>query len=343
MYTKYNPIHSLRMTTQATLMNNMSANSITETAYAKINLALDITGRLPNGYHAVRMVMETISIHDALTFTLSDKPGIRLTCQMEDDALSVSELDCGDDNLIVRAACALLSDAEKSSRLGVETAGSNRFEADKKENEKIGLDIALVKRIPMAAGMAGGSSDAAATLRGVNKLLNLGYTDEELCITGVTIGADVPYCILGGSMLAEGIGEKLTPIPAPPDTYILIAKPDIDVSTAYVYRQIDSSPSIDHPDVDGMISAIKEKDLSRMASKLGNVLRDVTAQEYAIVPELEQSMRSQGAKGALMSGSGPTVFGLFDNKETCMQALDHIRALYPDIYVSDAVFVSNKQ
>ncbi len=321
MYTKYNPIHSLRMTTQATLMNNMSANSITETAYAKINLALDITGRLPNGYHAVRMVMETISIHDDLTFTLSDKPGIRLTCQMEDDALSVSELDCGEDNLIVKSARALIADAEKSG--------------------DIGLDIALIKRIPMAAGMAGGSSDAAATLRGVNKLLNLGYTDEELCVTGVTIGADVPYCILGGSMLAEGIGEKLTPIPAPPDTHILIAKPDIDVSTAYVYRQIDSSPAIDHPDVDGMISAIREKDLSRMASKLGNVLRDVTAQEYAIVPELEQAMRAQGATGALMSGSGPTVFGLFDNKETCMQALDHIRALYPDIYVSDAVFVTN--
>ncbi|MBO4899860.1 MAG: 4-(cytidine 5'-diphospho)-2-C-methyl-D-erythritol kinase [Lachnospiraceae bacterium] len=297
----------------------MLAKSVTETAYAKINLALDITGRLPNGYHEVRMVMETISIHDDLTITISDKPGIRLTCHMEDNNLSVTELDCGEDNLIVRAARALLADADA---------------------KYIGLDITLIKRIPMAAGMAGGSSDAAATLRGVNKLLNLGYTDEELCVTGVTIGADVPYCILGGSMLAEGIGEKLTPIPAPPDTYILIAKPDIDVSTAYVYKKIDSSPDINHPDVDGMISAIKDRDLSGMAAKLGNVLRDVTAQEHSIVPELEQAMRAAGAKGALMSGSGPTVFGLFDDKETCLQALTHIQALYPDIYVSDAVFVS---
>lgn len=323
----------------------MTANSITETAYAKINLALDITGRLPNGYHTVRMVMETISIHDDLTITLSDVPGIRLTCRMEDNNLSVSELDCGEDNLIVRSARALLDNAEKTGRLGND-AGENKHltkntdKSSKHSAEEIGLDIELIKRIPMAAGMAGGSSDAAATLRGINKLLNLGYTDEELCITGVTIGADVPYCILGGSMLAEGIGEKLTPIPAPPDTHILIAKPDIDVSTAYVYKMIDSSPEIDHPDVDGMISAIKDRDLPGMAAELGNVLRDVTAQEHAIVPELEQAMCTQGAKGALMSGSGPTVFGLFDNKETCMRALDHIRKLYPDIYVSDAVFVS---
>ena len=141
-------------------------------------------------------------------------------------------------------------------------------------------------------------------------------------------------------MLAEGIGEKLTPIPAPPDTHILIAKPDIDVSTAYVYKQIDSSPNIAHPDVDGMISAIKDGDLAGMAAKLGNVLRDVTAQEHTIVPELEQAMRAHGARGALMSGSGPTVFGLFNDKDTCLQALDHIHVLYPDIYISDAVFIS---
>lgn len=300
--------------------------TLTETAYAKINLALDITGRLPNGYHTVRMIMETISIHDDLTISLSPEPGIRLSCDMVSDTLAVAELSCGDDNLIVKAAHKLLDHANAKGLIR-DPAGN------------IGLDMHLTKRIPMAAGLAGGSTDAAAALRGINRLLDLRCSVEELCEIGVTIGADVPYCIQGGSRLAEGIGEQLSILSAPPKAHLLIAKPDIDVSTAYVYKRIDSSDDIRHPDIDGMIAALDRGDLKGLSSRLGNVLRDVTCEEHAIVPELEQFMRDNGALGALMSGSGPTVYGIFDDEQSCRQALEKVHAAYPDIYASDATFI----
>jgi len=304
---------------------DMSNHTITEKAYAKINLALDITGKLPNGYHTVRMIMETIAIHDDLTISVSDEPGIHLSCELENDSLTVSGLSCGEDNLIVRATRALLAEAVSRDLSGA---------------ERTGLDMKLIKRIPMAAGLAGGSSDAAAALRGVNRLLDLGFTDEELCNIGVTIGADVPYCIRGGSRLAEGIGENLSVLPSPPDAHLLIVKPDIDVSTAYVYRRIDASSDICHPDIDGMISDLSKGDLKGIASRLGNVLRDVTCEEHVIVPELEQAMRALGAQGALMSGSGPTVFGIFEDEAVCAQALEKIRTDYPGIYSARTSFIT---
>lgn len=302
--------------------------TVTEKAYAKINLALDITGRLPNGYHTVRMIMETISIHDDLRISLSDTPGIRLSCEMESETLAVAELSCGEDNLIVRSARRLL------------TAAADRGVISASLVEQTGLDMHLTKRIPMAAGLAGGSTDAAAALRGINRLLDLRFSDDELCETGVKIGADVPYCIRGGSRLAEGIGEQLSVLPDIPDAHLLIAKPDIDVSTAYVYKRIDESTDIVHPDIDGMIMAMDHDDISGIASRLGNVLRDVTCEEHTIVPELENTMKESGALGALMSGSGPTVYGIFDDEQACLKALDHIRRLYPEIYTSHATFIT---
>ncbi len=305
----------------------MSNRHVTEKAYAKINLALDITGRLPNGYHTVRMIMETIGIYDELTITESATPGIRLSCDMVTDDLSISELSCGEDNLIVKAAHRILDAAEDRGLLPEHEDGT-------------GLDMHLTKRIPMAAGLAGGSSDAAAALRGINRLMGLGFSDDELCDIGVSIGADVPYCIQGGSRLAEGIGEVLSLLPEPPAAYLLIAKPDIDVSTAYVYKRIDSSDNIRHPDIDGMIGALHAGDLKGLCAGLGNVLRDVTCEEHPIVPALEQFMRDNGALGALMSGSGPTVYGIFDDESICTRALTRIRESYPDIYTSQTTFIT---
>ena len=305
----------------------MSNRHVTEKAYAKINLALDITGRLPNGYHTVRMIMETIGIYDELTITESATPGIRLSCDMVTDDLSVSELSCGEDNLIVKAAHRILDTAEDRGLLPEHEDGT-------------GLDMHLTKRIPMAAGLAGGSSDAAAALRGINRLMDLGFSDDELCDIGVSIGADVPYCIRGGSRLAEGIGEVLSPLPEPPAAYLLIAKPDIDVSTAYVYKRIDSSDNIRHPDIDAMTAALDTGDLKSLCAGLGNVLRDVTCEEHPIVPALEQFMKENGALGALMSGSGPTVYGIFDDESICTRALTLIRESYPDIYTSQTTFIT---
>lgn len=285
-----------------------------EKAYAKINLALDVTGRLDNGYHLVKMIMESISIHDDLHFACSKEPGIRMTCNAEG-------LSCGDDNLIIRAAVALLKAA------GIDPAG-------------FGMDIHLEKRIPMAAGMAGGSSDAAAVLRAVNRMLGLGFDTDKLCEIGVGIGADVPYCIIGGSALAEGIGEKLSSLPQPPvDAYIAVIKPGIDVSTKFVYEHLDTEGVKIHPDVEGMIRALEGSDTKGIADRLGNVLRDVTVNAYPIVLELEKFLKNSGALNALMSGSGPTVFGIFDDKDKCEKAIESAHDLYPDMFAQTARFV----
>ena len=303
-----------------------NSDSVLEKAYAKINLALDVTGKLPNGYHTVKMVMETISIHDDLEITRVAEPGITMECFLQSGRLSESALSCGDDNLVIKAAKLITDEALK---------------AGKSQIGETGIHIKLTKRIPMAAGMAGGSADAAATLRGINRLFDLGYSTEDLCIMGVSIGADVPYCIRGGSYLAEGIGEILTPLPPPPAAHILIAKPAIDVSTPHIYKQTDSIGISSHPDIDGMIGAIREYDLKLMASKLGNVLREAAVQEHVIISVLEKRMCDLGAAGALMSGSGPSVFGLFRNSDLCMNAAGVMREQFKDMYFAIAHFTEN--
>ncbi len=308
------------------MQTDFSSNTVTEKAYAKINLALDVTGKLPNGYHKVRMIMETVSIHDDLVISTVPEPGIRMECSLNSNLLSETELSCGDDNLVIKAARLITDEAVKAGKTGI---------------GETGIHIKLIKRIPMAAGMAGGSADAAATLRGINRLLDLKFTTEDLCIMGVSIGADVPYCVRGGSYLAEGIGEILTPLPPPPAAHILIAKPRIDVSTPHVYKQIDSIGIAFHPDIDGMIGAIREYDLKLMASKLGNVLRDATVKEHEIISVLEKRMCDLGAAGALMSGSGPSVFGLFRNSDLCMNAISVMREQFADTYFAIAHFTEN--
>ncbi len=278
--------------------------TITRKAYAKINLGLDVVRRLPNGYHEVRMIMQTVGIYDVLTFTKA-KEGIHLQVDNE-------ELPVDGNNLIYKAA-----------KLLMDVAGVTG-----------GVSITLEKHIPIAAGMAGGSTDAAATLLGINELYEIGYDIDKLKEFGVKLGADVPYCIQGGTALAEGIGEVLSVLPAPPDCYLVVAKPDINVSTKFVYENLKANELEYHPDIDGMIEALKKGDLKGITDRLGNVLETVTVPAYPIIQKIKEIMLAAGAEGALMSGSGPTVFGIFTDEEQARQAAELIGGVAKQIFVT---------
>lgn len=260
-------------------------------AYAKINLGLDVVRRLENGYHEVRMIMQTVGIADILT--LEKRPsGITVSTDN-------GELPTDENNLIYKAA-----------KLMMEKHGLEE-----------GVHIHLEKHIPIAAGMAGGSTDAAATFIAMNELFALGDSEEELRELGVKVGADVPYCIMGGTALAEGIGEVLTRLPAPPEAYLVVAKPDINVSTKFVYEHIDKEGVEHHPDIDGMLAALENGDLQGIVSRLENVLEAVTVKAHPVITEIKNTLNENGAMGSLMSGSGPTVFGIFEDKEKAEKAL----------------------
>lgn len=267
-------------------------------AYGKINLGLDVLRRREDGYHDVRMIMQTVGIFDRVDLIWKEEPGIQVETNLY-------YLPTNENNLVYKAAKLLMDEFQVQE----------------------GLLIRLRKFIPVAAGMAGGSSDAAAVLFGVNKMFRLGLTTEELMERGVKIGADVPYCILRGTALSEGIGEVLTSLSPVPQCQVLVAKPGINVSTKFVYENLhanDLRPE-QHPDIDGMIRAIKAQDLQGIADKLGNVLETVTVKEYPVIQEIKDKMLEFGAIGSLMSGSGPTVFGLFTNPKVAQQAYEELR------------------
>ncbi len=265
-------------------------------AYAKINLGLDVLRRREDGYHEVKMIMQTVDIWDRLTFAISSEPEIEL-------AVGGAPLPAGRDNLIYRAA-ELIKNEKKIDR---------------------GIKITLEKNIPVAAGMAGGSTDAAAVFHGFNELFDLSMSLEEMKKLGVRIGADVPYCIMGGTALSEGIGELLTQLPAPPECVLAVAKPDIDVSTKFVYENLHADRLERHPDIDGMAEAIKTGDLKGITERMENVLETVTIREYPVINKIKELMKTKGAVSALMSGSGPTVFGIFMEREDAQKAVDDIR------------------
>lgn len=278
-------------------------------AYAKINLGLDVISRLPNGYHEVKMIMQTVGIYDVLTLEKVPE-GIVITTDN-------GELPVDENNLIYKAAKLM------KEKYAIES----------------GVRIHLEKHIPIAAGMAGGSTDAAATFTGMNELFEIGASEEMLRELGVKVGADVPYCIMGGTALAEGIGEKLSRLPAPPDCFLLIAKPDINVSTKYVYEHLDAEGVEVHPDIDGMIEALTEEDLAGIVERLGNVLETVTVKKYPVIREIKETMLECGAEGSLMSGSGPTVFGIFTEREKAEKALEILRQkeLAKQLFVTEFV------
>lgn len=274
-------------------------------AYAKINLALDVIKKLENGYHEVKMIMQTIGIYDEICFSKCEE-GIHLTIE-DGGALPADE-----NNLVYKAAKLM-------------------FE---KYSIPSGIQIHLKKNIPIAAGMAGGSTDAAATFKGINRLFDLDLSLEELMALGVQVGADVPYCILGGTALAEGIGEKLTSLNPAPECFVIVAKPDIEVSTKQVYQCLDAAHIEEHPDIDGMVEAIWEESFQGILDRMGNVLEDVTAKQYPIIETLKTRMRELGALNSLMSGSGPTVFGLFVNERIAREAFEQLKSekLVPQLF-----------
>ena len=265
-------------------------------ALAKINLGLDILRKREDGYHEVRMIMQTIQMYDVLEMKRVRKPGISLS-------VNYSYIPNDERNLVYKAAKLLMDEFQV----------------------KGGVDIHLEKFIPVAAGMAGGSSDAAATLVGMNRLFHCGLSKEKLMELGVQIGADVPYCVLRGTALAEGIGEKLTVLPPMPDCWILIGKPGISVSTKYVYTTLDLNTDTVHPDIDGMKKALEDGNLYGITERMGNVLQDVTIPAYPEVERIKEQMKALGAVNAMMSGSGPTVFGIFDNEEKAQKACQKLR------------------
>ena len=277
-------------------------------ALAKINLGLDVLGKREDGYHEVRMVMQTIHLYDRVEIKKTRSPHIHVETNLY--YLPVNE-----DNLVYRAA-KLMKD---------------EFQI------KEGVRIVLQKFIPVAAGLAGGSSDAAAVLVGMNRIFNLGLKQNKLMELGLKIGADVPFCIMRGTALAEGIGEKLTALPPMPKCPVLIAKPAISVSTKAVYEGLKLYDGMEHPDIDGVMEGIQQKDLKGVASHMGNILETVTIPMYPVSEDIKKLMLENGALNAMMSGSGPTVFGLFPNEKEIRRAYEALKqsGLAKNVYTSD--------
>ena len=261
-------------------------NKVSLRAYAKINLGLDVIRRLENGYHEVRMVMQSIDLYDKVNIYKLKTDEIKITTNL-------GFLPTGPDNLVYKVAADL----------------KERF------NIRSGVSIDLYKFIPVSAGLAGGSTDAAAVLKGMNQMFDLKLSTEELMEIGAKFGADIPYCIMSGTALAEGIGEKLTSLNPCPKCYVVIGKPGISVSTKFVYQNLKLTEDIVHPDIDGIIDSINSQDIYGVAQRLSNVLETVTESAYPIISEIKSTMVKEGALNAIMSGSGPTVFGLFDDLE----------------------------
>ena len=270
-------------------------------AHAKINLALDITGKRPDGYHEVRMIMQGIALCDRIRIErIPRKEIVGREIILKN---SLPYLPSGKGNLAYDAAA-----------LFREYAGTED-----------GVIVELEKHIPVAAGLAGGSADAAAVLQGMNELFETGYTAQELRELGLKLGADVPFCVMGGTALSEGIGEKLTRLPEAPRFHVVLVKPPVGLSTKEVYQRFDGAANPSHPDVDGMIHAIREKDFLGVAAKLGNVLEPVSRAMCPEITEIERQMKSFGSEGTLMSGSGPTVFGLFTDRGRANAAYMHFK------------------
>ena len=272
---------------------------------AKINLSIDVLGKREDGYHLVEMIMQTIDLADIIKISIIEEDKIKIKSNSINIPLDM-------DNIVYKAANLIKT----------------------KFNIKTGVEIYIEKNIPVAAGMAGGSSNAAAVLVGLNKLFDLNLNEEELQVLGLTLGADVPFCISGGASLAENIGEEFTDIEGlHSDTFILVCKPNIFVSTKDVYEEIDSKQIEKRPDNNLLIELLKNNDVNLLAKNMYNVLEEVTKNKYPIIGEIEDTMLEQGALGSMMSGSGPTVFGLYKNKNDANRCKDILQKKHKEVYV----------
>ncbi|HHU70481.1 MAG TPA: 4-(cytidine 5'-diphospho)-2-C-methyl-D-erythritol kinase [Clostridiales bacterium] len=271
-------------------------NSLSEKSYAKINIGLDVIGRRDDGYHNLRMIMQTIDLYDIVTVERLETSGIYIKTNLP-------YLPTDKRNIVYKAADAFLT----------------------KFNIKEGVRINLSKNIPVAAGLAGGSSNGAVTLKLLNQMFNTGLSRDELMDIGLSLGADVPYCFMMGTALSEGIGEILTPIKPIPDCNILIVKPNISVSTKYVYSNLKLSSKTSHPDIDSMLEAIDKRDLGELAKYMDNILQTVTIPKHPIIKDIKNQMKELGAMTALMSGSGPSVFGIYNDKNTAQGTYDYFK------------------
>lgn len=296
MYTRYMKNAKCIGDDDFTKAEAMAMNSIQLKAMAKINLGLDVVRRRDDGYHELRMVMQMVNLYDKVKLKKT-RAGITVETNL-------SFLPVNENNIVYKAAKLLM----------------NEFDI------KGGVHISLEKHIPVAAGMAGGSSDAAAVLYGMNRIFNLGLTKHQLMERGVSLGADVPYCLLRTTALSEGIGEVLTTLKPMPSCFILIAKPSVNVSTKNVFGRLKVDEIQKHPNIDGIVDGVNAGDLYQIAENLGNTLEMVTIADYPVIETIKQEMKNLGALGALMSGSGPTVFGLFDDEAAARSAYAAMKA-----------------
>ena len=280
-------------------------NSIGLKSRAKINLSIDVLGKRQDGYHIVEMIMQTIDLYDNLKITQIEEDSIRIKSNSQDIPLN-------QDNIVYKAANIL----------------------KEKFNIKKGIEISIQKNIPVAAGMAGGSSNAAAVLVGLNRIWDLGLNQLELKDIALQLGADVPFCITGGSALAQGIGEELTDIKGLNENiHILICKPNIFVSTKEVYQSLDMNEIKKRPDNQKLIEALQVNDVKYVSENMVNVLEEVTSSKYNEINQIERIIMDNKALGSMMSGSGPTVFGLFDNKEYAIRAKEELLQNYNQVYL----------
>lgn len=278
-------------------------DQITLDARAKINLTLDCLSKRESGYHDVRMVMQQIDLFDTIT--------IRKASEAITISTSVVNLPCDEDNICYKAAQLMMS----------------------KHPEIKGVSIHIEKRIPIAAGLAGGSTDAAAVFIGMNTIYNLGYTKNELMEMSYPLGADIPFCILGNCALAEGIGERLTPVKGLKDQWLIVVKPNFGVSTKEVYEAFDVNALSYHPDTDGMLAALEDEDFYEVCQRLSNVLEDVTLKRYPKVKLLKDNLKSYGPKGILMSGSGPTVFAFYKDYSRSLHVYKKMKKSYNAVFL----------
>ncbi len=273
-------------------------------AYAKINISLDVVDKREDEYHLLKMIMQSIDLYDLIHLNKACK-GINITCNKQ-------YVPTDERNIVYRVA-----------KLFMDTY-----------HIKAGINIHIIKNIPVAAGLAGGSTDGAAVLKGMRKLFKIAISDKKLMELGVRIGADIPYCIVGGTALCEGIGEKILSLKHFKNKIVVLVKPNFGVSTKDVYKNFDLTKSYRHPHTEDLIRAMDKDDLRYVSSNMRNLLENITLKKYPVLKEIKTEMIKYGALGSMMSGSGPTIFAFFEDMLTAQMCFLHMKDSYEEVYIT---------